>query len=193
MIDEGIERITDLSHHMLHYAREWKPQLQRVDLSVLVANVCELNRQTAANQGVTLRHDLPEGLPAVLCDPELIHMAVTDILVNAIDACVWKAYGPGESPEVVVTCSLIDDGRVLVTEVRDNGCGMTDDIRPNIFTPFFSTKKTSGTGLGLAQTARIIKAHGGQVLVETEPDRGAAFCIHLPIDGPSATRDATDV
>ncbi|MHC4142706.1 MAG: ATP-binding protein, partial [Planctomycetota bacterium] len=127
-----------------------------------------------------------------LCDPELIHMAVTDILVNAIDACVWKDYGPGESPEVVVTCSLIDDGRVLVTEVRDNGCGMTEDIRPNIFTPFFSTKKTSGTGLGLAQTARIIKAHGGQVLVETEPDRGATFRIHLPIDGPSETRDATD-
>jgi two-component system C4-dicarboxylate transport sensor histidine kinase DctB len=69
---------------------------------------------------------------------------------------------------------------------------MTEDIRPNIFTPFFSTKKTSGTGLGLAQTARIIKAHGGQVLVETEPDRGATFRIHLPIDGPSETRDATD-
>ncbi|MHC5006535.1 MAG: sensor histidine kinase, partial [Planctomycetota bacterium] len=192
MIEEGIERITDLSHHMLHYAREWKPQLQRVDLSVLVANVCELNRQTAVNQGVVLRHDLPQGLPAVLCDPELIHMAVTDILVNAVDACVWKAYGPGESPEVVVSNSLSDDGRVLVTEVRDNGCGMTEDIRPNIFTPFFSTKKTAGTGLGLAQTARIIKAHGGQVFVETEPDRGATFRVHLPRDGPSEPRDATD-
>jgi PAS domain S-box-containing protein len=192
MIEEGIERITDLSHHMLHYAREWKPQLQRVGLSDLVANVCELNRQTAVNQGVVLRHDLPQGLPAVLCDPELIHMAVTDILVNAVDACVWKAYGPGESPEVVVSNSLSDDGRVLVTEVRDNGCGMTEDIRPNIFTPFFSTKKTAGTGLGLAQTARIIKAHGGQVFVETEPDRGATFRVHLPIDGPSEPRDATD-
>jgi PAS domain S-box-containing protein len=192
MIEEGIERITDLSHRMLHYAREWKPQLQRVDLNVLVANVCELNRQTAANQGAALRHDLPEGLPAVLCDPQLIHMAVTDILVNAIDACVWKDYGPDERPEVVVTNSLIDDGSVFVTEVRDNGCGMTEDIMPNIFTPFFSTKKMSGTGLGLAQTARIIKAHRGQVLVETEPDRGATFRIHLPIDGPSETRDATD-
>ena len=192
MIEEGIERITDLATHMLHFAREWKPQLQRVDLNDLVANVCELNRQTATNQGVALRHDPGEGLPVVLCDPELIHMALTDILVNAIDACVWKDYGPDESPEVVITSSLIDDGGVLVTEVRDNGCGMTEDIRPNIFTPFFSTKKMSGTGLGLAQTARIIKAHGGQVLVETEPDRGAAFRIHLPIEGPIETGDATD-
>jgi signal transduction histidine kinase len=193
MIEEGIERITDLSTHMLHYAREWKPQLQRVDLNDLVANVCELNRQTAANQGVALRHDLPAGLPAVLCDPELIHMAVTDILVNAIDACVWKDYGPGERPEIVVTNSMTDDGGFFATEVRDNGCGMTEDIRGNIFIPFFSTKKTSGTGLGLAQTARIIKAHGGQVLVDSEPDRGAAFRIHLPPDGPSESRNAIDV
>jgi two-component system sensor histidine kinase AtoS len=192
MIEEGIERITDLSHHMLHYAREWKPQLQKADLNDLVANVCELNRQTAANQGVTLRHDLPEGLPAVVCDPELIHMAVTDILVNAVEACVWKDYGPGETPEVVVTNALADGGRTFVIEVRDNGCGMTEDIRANIFTPFFSTKKTAGTGLGLAQTARVLKAHGGQVLVDSEPDRGAVFTIHLPTDGPSEPTEATD-
>jgi two-component system sensor histidine kinase AtoS len=192
MIEEGIERITDLSHRMLHYAREWKPELRRVDLNDLAARVLESNRQAAASQGVVLRHDLPEGLPAVLCDPELIHLAATDILINAIDACAWKEYGAGERPEVVLTNALTDGGDVFVIEIRDNGCGMSEELRRNIFTPFFSTKKIAGAGLGLAQTERIIRAHGGQVLVESEPDRGAAFRIHLPLDGPGESREAVD-
>jgi two-component system sensor histidine kinase AtoS len=189
MIEEGIERITELANHMLHYAKEWKPELQRVDLNRLVARICESNRQNAANQGVALRPDFLDGLPAVLCDPELIHMATTDILINAIDACVWKDYGSGERPEVELKTFLTEGEDVYVIEIRDNGCGMSEEIRRNIFTPFFSTKKKAGSGLGLALTARIIKAHGGQVLVESEPDRGAAFRIHLPIDGPRETTD----
>jgi PAS domain S-box-containing protein len=187
MIEDGIERITDLANHMLHYAREWKPELQRVDLNDLVAKICESNRQMAANQGVALRHDLPDGLPAVPCDPELIHMAATDILINAIEACAWKDYGNDERPEVVVTSTLAEGGGFFVIEVRDNGCGMSEEVKRNIFMPFFSTKKTAGTGLGLAQTARIIEAHGGKVTVESEPDHGAGFRIHLPIGDPRET------
>jgi len=175
MIEEGIERITVLSGHLLHYAREWQPQLQWTDVGAVVAKVCDQNRPAAAEQGVSLRIDLPGGLPDVHCDPSLVHMAVTDIVVNAIDACAWKDYGPDERPEVAVRTSAAGDGDAYLIEVRDNGCGMTEEIRENIFTPFFSTKKIAGTGLGLAQTARIIKAHGGQVEVESAPDRGQAL------------------
>ena len=154
-----------------------------------MASICELNRQTAADRGVTLRHEVPDGLPAVLCDPKLIHMATTDIVVNAIDACTWKDYpagetsrgGAGEPPWQT-------DGDSFVIEVRDNGCGMNEEIKRNIFTPFFSTKKTLGTGLGLALTARIISVHDGKISVESEPDRGTTFRIHLPLDGPKDDR-----
>jgi len=133
---------------------------------------------------VALRCEAPDGLPAVLCDPKLIHMAVTDILVNAIDACAWKDYRSGESPEVVLEGSFREGGQFVVIEVRDNGCGMNEEIRRNIFTPFFSTKKTQGTGLGLALTSRIISMHRGKISVESEPDRGTTFCVYLPVDGP---------
>jgi signal transduction histidine kinase len=79
-----------------------------------------------------------------------------------------------------------------VIEIRDNGCGMNEDIKKHIFTPFFSTKKARGTGLGLAMTARIINVHGGEVSVESEPDRGTTFRIHLPIDGPGERRETSD-
>jgi len=192
MVEEGIERISDLSNHMLNYAKEWKLDVQRVDLNELVGNVCELNRHTAAERGVTLRHEAADGLPPVLCDPKLIHMAATDILVNALDACTWKEYRPGELPEVVLKSSLAPGGDFFVIEVRDNGCGMNEEIRRNIFTPFFSTKKVLGTGLGLALTARIVKLHRGTISVESEPDQGAVFRIQLPIDGPKESREAVD-
>ncbi len=192
MLEEGIERIRDLSHNMLNYAKDWKPELQRVNLNDLVAKMCELNRQTAANRGVALLCEVADGLPGILCDPKLIDMAATNILVNAIDACAWKDYRTGENPEVVVTNYLAEGGDLFVIEVRDNGCGMNEEIRRNIFTPFFSIKKTQGTGLGLALTTRIINAHDGEISVESEPDRGAVFRIHLPIDGPRDTKEAVD-
>jgi PAS domain S-box-containing protein len=192
MVEEGIERIGSLSNHMLNYAKEWKLELQEVDLNELVAKLCESNRQTAADRGVTLRREVADGLPAVRCDPKLIHMAATDILLNAIDACTWKEYRGGECPEVVLKNGLTQDGGSFVIEVRDNGCGMNEQIRRNIFTPFFSTKETRGTGLGLALTARIVKLHRGAVTVESEPDRGATFRIQLPIDGPQDGKEVGD-
>ena len=180
MVEEGIERITNLSRNMLNFAREWKPDRQMVDLGDLLANICELNRQTAESHEVILRYQLPATLPPVPCDPKLMHMAITDVVVNAIDACRWKDYPDGQAPEIVLGCSQEENGEGFVIEVRDNGCGMTEEVRQHIFAPFFSTKEALGTGLGLAVTARIISAHEGKIAVESEPDRGTTFRIHLP-------------
>jgi len=192
MVNEGIERISDLSHHMLNYAKEWKLELQRVDLHGLLNEICELNRQMAADKGVSLHAEPSGGLPAVLCDPKLIHMATTDILVNAIDACTWKDYHDGETPEIILKSSSSQEGGFVEIQVRDNGCGMNEEIQRNIFTPFFSTKKIRGSGLGLALTARIIKVHGGYISVDSEPDVGTTFHIHLPENGPKDNSEAFD-
>ena len=193
MVEDGIERIRELSRNMLNYAKEWKLELQRINVDELVGKICESNRQTAADHGVTLRHESSDDMPEVLCDPRLLHMATTDIVVNAIDACTWKDYESGECPEVVLRNSPADGGGFFLIEISDNGCGMDEEIRRNIFTPFFSTKKTLGTGLGLALTARIINVHGGEIDVESELDRGATFRFRLPIDGPSDTSVAGSV
>ena len=189
MVEEGIKRIGALSRSMLNYAKEWKAELQTADLNDLVQKICNANRQAAAEQGIDLRCELPEGASSVVCDPNLVHMAVTDILVNAFDACASKDHRRGD--EVVLKNSSTDGGNIFVIEVRDNGCGMNEEVRRNVFTPFFSTKNTLGTGLGLALTARIINVHGGKITVESELDRGSVFRIHLPANGPKDHREPT--
>jgi len=108
-------------------------------------------------------------------------MALMDIASNALDACHWMSYGDGETAKIEFNVYLEAERESIVVEVRDNGIGMTEEIKENIFTPFFSTKEKIGTGLGLALTARIVKLHGGEIKVESAPEKGSAFRITLPI------------
>jgi PAS domain S-box-containing protein len=189
MVQQGISRMTQMSMDMLNYAKEWKPKLERVDLAPTLSEIYNVIKQTAKDKGVAFRLNLSPGLPSVLCDSRMIHSAVMDIVSNALDACYWKEYSEEETPEIVMSAYPSDDGQESVIEVKDNGCGMTEDVKENIFTPFFSTKSKAGTGLGLSITIRIIGVHGGKIDVESEPNRGAIFRIVLPVDGSSKDKE----
>jgi signal transduction histidine kinase len=122
----------------------------------------------------------------------MIHSAVMDVVSNALDACLWKEYPDGEVPEIVLGAYSDQDGQKLAIEVKDNGCGMTEEVKENLFTPFFSTKSKAGTGLGLSITSRMISAHGGEFDVESEPDQGTIFRILLPINATKISEEKTD-
>ena len=184
MIEEGLSRISDLSLNMLKYAREWKIEPELVDLADMIEKIVVGMQQTASERGVTIRPELDGSMGAVPCDPRLMHMGLMDIVSNALDACWLKEYGDDESPEIVIRLRTSADNQGAVIEIQDNGIGMTREVIENVFTPFFSTKKKWGTGLGLALTARIIDLHDGVIDVESEVDEGAVFRITLPLGGP---------
>lgn len=186
MIEEGLSRINDLSLNMLKYAREWRIEPVPTDLSSLIEKVVSANKDGAAQRGVDLRTEIDGSLPKVPCDPKLMHMTMMDIVSNALDACEMKDYEDGEKPEVVLRTFREDVGKMAVIEIRDNGMGMTEEVRQNVFTPFFTTKGKTGTGLGLALTLRIIKLHRGKIVVESELGKGAVFRITLPLNGPGS-------
>ena len=188
MVEEGITSITDLSKDMLKYIKNWQPALDWISVGEIIEKIDSVVTQTAADQGVAFNTLVLPELPEVFCDSGLLHSAIMDIVSNALDACTSKEYEDGLAPQIDLLTTHYEFAEKLAIEVRDNGIGMPDNVRENIFTPFFSTKKNRGTGLGMALTARIVNLHGGSLEVVSEPGQGSAFHIILPVAGPDGNR-----
>jgi len=192
MVQDGIDHITELSSRMLHYVREWQPELEETDIGELVTSVCDGSREMAQGKGIEFNLEVEPGLPAIVCDPRLVRLAMLDLISNALDACTWKEYIDPERPEVSLRARLSAGDEYVEIEVEDNGDGMSEEIMKNLFTPFFSTKKRLGTGMGLALTSRVIRRHGGTIEVDSEPSRGTVFKVSLPVGGPPEQKKALD-
>ena len=102
-----------------------------------------------------------------------------NLIMNAIEACREKEYLSGEAPRVEVFFEPTESD--LVFQVRDNGIVMDEEIQRNLFTRFYTTKESQGTGLGLPVTEKIVKEQGGRLTVESSPGQGSVFTIRLPL------------
>jgi len=123
------------------------------------------------NRPLALQLDLG-AVPAVNGRQAALTEVMTNLMLNAIDAMP-------DGGTLAVTTRAAEDRAVLIT-VADTGLGMSEAVRRRVFEPFFSTKGESGSGLGLAMAYSIVKRHGGDIRVESEPGRGATFVISLP-------------
>lgn len=113
----------------------------------------------------------PESLE-LTADPELLDQVLLNLLINAADAVRGRS-----DSRIELGAWLGDRGRVIV-EVRDNGCGITEEAQAKIFIPFFTTKK-EGSGIGLSLSRRIMRLHRGSITVQSRPGEGAAFRLHF--------------
>jgi PAS domain S-box-containing protein len=190
------ERAACLTREMLAYSGKGRFVVERVDLSKLVRDVTALFRSSVPNQ-VTLRLDLPDGLPPVEVDTAQVQQVVMNLVINAVQA-IGDARG-----SISVSARLVDiDARAAAAEwgaaelrpgphvrleVRDTGCGMDEAIKARIFDPFFTTKP-AGRGLGLASVSGIVRGHKGAMKVESEPGRGSLFSVLIPAARAVAVR-----
>jgi PAS domain S-box-containing protein len=189
MVQQGIDDMTQMSLGMLDFVRTKKLRLKPTDLGELARSVQNVNRAKFREKGVALELEVKEGTPDVICDGDMIRSVMMDLLANALDACAWKAYGEGESARVTIGVGRAGANGYVDIEIRDNGEGMREEVRRRVFTPFFSTKAKTGTGMGLAVVDRIVSSHEGKTTVESEPGAGATFRVSLPTAGPSLTEE----
>ena len=169
---------------MLSYSKEREPNLARVDLNAVLREVVELSSPKARERDVVLNAAPDETLSPCVADREGIHRALLNLVGNALDAVEES-----DAPAVTVSSSREADGNWLRLTVRDNGSGIPPEKVGEIFRPFVSSKGARGTGLGLAVSRKILREHGGDIVVESEVGKGSTFIMRLPLRG-LANRDS---
>ncbi len=180
--DKNQNRISNLVMDMLSFSKEREPSLEPADLNEVVADVVELMESRADEQGVKLLWRPYEEMPTLTFDPDGLHRAILNIVTNAIDACEGR-----ENGRVLVSTNYSRNENVARVNVEDNGSGIPADKIDAIFKLFHSTKSNRGTGLGLPVSNKIIREHGGKIVVHSEEGKGSRFSVVLPAirpDGP---------
>lgn len=182
IVEKNQEKISSLVMDMLTFSKDRQPDLVEADMNDLVVEVAELMATRAQDAGVELEVRKAQGLAQYLFDPELLHRAVLNVVTNAIDAC--ESRSPGR---VVLAVEYQPEPSTLKVVVSDNGEGIEEDDLQKIFSVFESRKGSRGTGLGLPVSQKILREHGGDVLVESQVGVGSRFILHLPAVLPTPT------
>jgi len=149
------------------------PQFTRVNVNEVLRNAVRLFEPQFTAVGkpsIAAEYFLSESLPEIDADPDLLHRAFQNLLLNALDA--MPAGG-------TITLKSSDAGESVRIEVADTGKGLTPEECSRLFTPYYTTKQL-GTGLGLAIVQSVVSDHHGSISVSSEEGRGAAFRIDLP-------------
>jgi signal transduction histidine kinase/pSer/pThr/pTyr-binding forkhead associated (FHA) protein len=185
LAEKGQGKIYDLVMDMLSYSKEREPAVEPTDLNALVREVAELIEPRAQELGITLEINLEENLPIVPVDPEGIHRALLNVAINALDAVEER-----KGPQVTLGTRRDPEEHWVRLLVLDNGVGIPAQKVNDIFKPFISTKGARGTGLGLAVSRKILREHGGDIVVQSQPGKGSKFILRLPMKSPLAADSA---
>jgi PAS domain S-box-containing protein len=179
------ERIARIVRNLLTFARNEKQSHSPAQLSDIVSSVLSLIQTVMRHDQIALEVSIPEGLPKIKCRSQQIQQVLMNLLTNARDSLNerYPGYSPEKRLQVVAEMISKQGRRFIRTTVEDNGVGVPTEIRDRIFDPFFTTKpKETGTGLGLSISYGIVRDHGGELTVESEPGGYARFHMDLPVD-----------
>lgn len=183
-IESETKRCGDIVKGLLDFSRKDQAEYEACRLHDILYSTTELMRHPLKIANIAFYSQFEAKSDLINCSPNQIKQACIAMLVNASEAIT-----PGSGGEILVRTHNADEDTV-VFEITDNGQGMTQDVIPNIFEPFFSTKhEASGIGLGLPIVHGIISSHKGSIQVHSEPGLGTTFSITLPLLKPKNDRN----
>jgi len=190
------ERAANLTRQLLAFSRRQVMQARDLDLNEVVTNLAKM-LQRIIGEDVRLELHLHPTPLMTHADAGMLDQVLMNLAVNARDAMpkggrlIIETTAREFSPEEAAALPDVKPGHYVGLRVSDTGCGIPPEILPRIFEPFFTTKEQGkGTGLGLATVFGIVKQHGGNIQVASEPGRGTTFEIYIPAL-PSGSTQAT--
>jgi nitrogen fixation/metabolism regulation signal transduction histidine kinase len=183
MLVSEVDNLAHIAQSFSAFAKQPEVVTTEVDIAQKLSNVITLQR--ANSEQVPVRYVGPDSGVFVLADREQISQVFVNIIRNAIQAITAEETRtpPRQSPDIIVVLNAAWSDNGIQISISDNGPGIPEDIRPKIFRPNFTTKST-GNGLGLAISKRIVEGSGGTIDFTTG-DKGTTFYINLRKSPPA--------
>jgi PAS domain S-box-containing protein len=161
---------------LLNFARRTETKRTAVDINRTIREVLVIMRHQLELEGLRIETYLDESLPSVMGDSEKLKQVLMNLILNAKQAIAGQG-------EIIVSSEHADSEQKAIIRIHDTGDGIAPEFISKVFDPFFTTKPTGqGTGLGLSLSYGIVKEHGGDLTVESDPGKGSIFSIVLPLD-----------
>jgi signal transduction histidine kinase len=174
---EGVGRIARIVGSLKEFAHPGSPNPVPVNLNHAIATAIDVTRHEW-KYVAKVKTELDANLPPVPCIVDQFYQIILNLIVNAAHAI------EGHSPSVgIITVRTHHNENWAIVEIQDDGCGVPEELRKEIFQPFFTTKRSGkGTGQGLALVQKfVVKNHGGRVELESTEGKGSTFRIKLPL------------
>lgn len=169
------DRCSRILRGVLDFARYSPDEWSHIDINEALQELLTLIEPQLRRQGIEVQTDLSAKLPCVTGNRSRLQQVFLNIISNAQKAM------PGGGVLRLTTSVGAEEPQRIVVAFSDTGCGISGETLSKVFDPFFTTAEVGkGTGLGLAISFGIIKEHGGDILVESEPGHGATFKVVLP-------------
>ena len=173
-IKEEVRKANYMVLNFMNYGRPLKLRLQMVSYPDLIDKTMPLLQDKLRESHIEVSREIPEGLPPMLVDPELMRNCLCNFITNAAQAMP-------EGGKITLGAWFDAEAKETVLTFRDQGVGIEPQDLEKVFQPYFTTKE-AGIGLGLAITERVIKEHGGGLEVHSQLGEGTTFTVRLPME-----------
>jgi PAS domain S-box-containing protein len=178
-IEKHVRNCKGIVEDLLKFARSSKPEKEAVKINQVIDDVLHFVRHRAELDHVEVVKEYDPRIPQLLLDEKKIRQVFMNLIMNAKHAVARNGI-------IRIITGVEPSGDRVFVKVSDTGYGIEEGNLTRIFDPFFTTKPTGeGTGLGLSVSYGIIKNHGGDIRVESEPGKGSTFTVTLPIHQPA--------
>jgi C4-dicarboxylate-specific signal transduction histidine kinase len=167
-------RATEIISRIRSLFKKGTPRRELVDVNEIIRGMIALLHSEAARHSISMRTELPEGLPQIMGDRVQLQQVLMNLMINGIEAM-----NDVDGPRELSVKSQSADEEQLMVSVNDTGVGLPPQQAERIFDSFFTTKQ-DGTGMGLRISRSIVESHGGRLWAADNPPRGASFQFTLP-------------
>jgi len=177
---EGVAAVSNVIRSMKEYFHPGRGVMEKADVNKLLRSTVVIV-QNEIKKIVDIEMEFYPGLPQIPCYQGELTQVFMNLLGNAADAIQEKV--SRGTPGLIKITTALENSEIIIT-ITDNGSGIPDSIKDNVFNPFFTTKEVGkGTGQGLPMAHNIVEKHKGKIYFKSRAGEGTSFYVHLPIQG----------